>query len=318
MRVIDWHCDALSKLAAGLGELDYRTAPEIDANLQRLQKGKVSVQCYAIFIEPEVHSDTKFQAALHQVTYFYQEVLGKNPEMKQIKSWQDFGALQEGEIGAMLALEGADPIGNDLTRLEILYQLGVRSVGLTWNFANLAADGAKEERGAGLTAFGREIVYFLNEKQMLTDVSHLSEKGFWDVMELAKYPIASHSNARVLCDHPRNLTDEQACAMFAQEAMIHVVFYPKFLTPNGNAEISDIIRHIEHFCTLCGEKYLGFGSDFDGIDQYVKGLENAAQYQNLLNALLKTYSETQVRGFCGENFLAYCNRMASEKSKYNK
>lgn len=303
MKIIDLHCDALSKLALAEGSLSFRNASEIEANFERLRQGEVKAQCFAIFIEPEVKSDEKFQAALDQIDYFYEEVLGKNPEMRQIRNWGDFAKLKDGEIGAMLTLEGVDAIGNDVSKLRTLYRLGVRSVGLTWNPANLAADGAGEPRGAGLTELGFEIVRMNNAHQVLTDVSHLSEAGFWDVMASADYPIASHSNARSLCDHPRNLTDEQAEAMFRKGGMIHVVFYPEFINTIGKADIPDLIRHIDYFCALGGEKLLGFGSDFDGIDAHVTGLSDASMYQNLIDELLKRYSEEQVRGFAGENFL---------------
>lgn len=303
MQIIDLHCDALMKLADEKGKLSYRNAPELDTNKLRLQKGDVKVQCFAIFIEPETKSDQKFQAALDQIDYFFKEVLGKNPEMKQIKDWDDFDRLQENEIGAMLTLEGVDAIGNDLQKLNILYQLGVRSIGLTWNNANLAADGAGEPRGAGLTTFGREIVQYNNEHKILTDVSHLCEKAFWDVMDIAEYPIASHSNAKALCDHPRNLTDQQAKAMFAKNGLIHVVFNPPFIKESGKATITDLIGHIDHFCSLGGINQIGFGSDFDGISTYISKLEDSSMYQNLINELLKYYSEEQVRGFAHENFL---------------
>lgn len=303
MHVIDLHCDALLKLSEGKGTLRFADAPELQTNKQRLKQGQVKVQCFAIFIEPEIKSDQKFQAALDQVDYFYEEVLRKNPEMKQLKDWSDFDRLQDGEIGAMLTLEGVDAIGNDLAKLRTLYRLGVRSAGLTWNNANLAADGAGELRGGGLTIFGKEIVKLNNENQVLTDVSHLSEKAFWDVIELAKYPIASHSNAKALCNHPRNLTDEQARAMFKKGGMVHVVYHPPFLKAVGIATTEDLIRHIDHFCSLGGVKQIGFGSDFDGISTFVAGLEDASKTQNLINTLLKHFKEEEVRGFAYQNFL---------------
>ncbi|MDE3839014.1 diguanylate cyclase [Bacillus methanolicus] len=303
MNIIDLHCDVLLKLSESKRTLRFADAPELHANKQRLKQGKIKVQCFAIFVDPEINTDEKFTIALDQVDLFYSEVLDKNPEMKQIREWSDFDSLKDGEIGAMLTLEGVDAIGNDLTKLHILYQLGVRSVGLTWNYANLAADGAEEPRGAGLTLFGEEIVRFNNKHQMFTDVSHLSEKAFWDVMELADYPIASHSNSRKLCDHPRNLKDEQAIAMFKKGGMIHVVYHPPFLKENGEAAISDVIKHIEHFCSLGGEKQIGLGSDFDGISKFVVGLEDASKSQHLINELLKHFSEEEVRGFAYQNFL---------------
>ncbi|HVI21468.1 MAG TPA: membrane dipeptidase, partial [Bacillus sp. (in: firmicutes)] len=127
MNIIDLHCDALMKLRDHKGALSFANAKELNTNKERLIKGKVKVQCFAIFLDPDIPSDQKFQAALEQIDYFYQEILGKNAEMKHITNWSDFDHLKEGEIGAMLTLEGVDPIGNDITKLNILYQLGVRS-----------------------------------------------------------------------------------------------------------------------------------------------------------------------------------------------
>jgi membrane dipeptidase len=309
--IIDLHCDALLKLSEAKGALRFADSQELNTNKSRLQKGKVIVQCFAIFIEPDIPSDQKFQCVLEQIDYFYEEVLGKNPEMKHIKQWSDFEQLKNGEIGAMLTLEGVDAIGNDLTKLRILFQLGVRSVGLTWNNANLAADGAGEPRGGGLTLFGKEVVKLNNEHRVLTDVSHLSERAFWDVLDIAMYPIASHSNSRRLCDHPRNLYDQQATEMFHKGGMIHVVYCPPFVTKDGNATVSDVVKHIDHFCTLGGVKQVGLGSDFDGISTFVKGLEDASMSQNLINELLKHFKEEEVRGFAYQNFLNYRSKLAN-------
>ncbi|MFL6558554.1 MAG: dipeptidase [Bacillus sp. (in: firmicutes)] len=303
MNIIDLHCDALMKLQEAQGTLRFADAPELNTNKTRLQQGQIKVQCFAIFIEPEIKGDQKFQVVLEQIDYFYKEVLGKNPDMVHIKEWSDFDRLKIGQIGAMLTLEGVDAIGNDLAKLHILYQLGVRSVGLTWNQANLAADGAGEPRGGGLTLFGKQIVEFNNEYQILTDVSHLSDKGIWEVIELAKYPIASHSNARALCSHLRNLTDEQAQAMFAKGGLIHVVYNPPFVKESGEVTIPDLVKHIDHFCSLGGVKQIGFGSDFDGISTFITSLEDSSKSQNLINELLKYYSEEVVRGFAYQNFL---------------
>jgi len=303
MKVIDMHCDVLLRLYESKGELKFENSPELDTNFERLIKGDVKVQAFAIFIWPEMKSDEKFQAALDQIHYFYTDVLGNNPNMKLIKDWTDFDHLKEGEIGALLTLEGVDAIGNDLQKLTILHQLGVRSIGLTWNNANLAADGAGEKRAAGLTSFGREIVQFNNQHKILTDVSHLSEQAFWDVMEEADYPIASHSNAKAKCNHVRNLSDEQAKAMFEKGGMIHVVYCPQFVKEQGEVTIPDIIEHIDHFCALGGIKQIGLGSDFDGIESKIVNLEDASMHPNLLNELLKKYSEDEVRGFAYQNFL---------------
>lgn len=305
MQVIDLHCDVLLKLSQGKGKLRFRDSKELDVNFERLRKGKVKVQFFAVFLEPEIPAEQKFVEALNQIDYFYEEVLKKNPEMKHIKEWSDIEKLKEGEIGAVLTLEGADAVGDDLLKLRTLYRLGVKLVGLTWNFANYAADGVMEERGGGLTRFGKEVVRLNNEQKVFTDVSHLSERGFWEVMELADYPIASHSNAKSLCNHPRNLTDEQAKALFQKGGMVHVVYNPPFIKESGNASIGDLVRHIDHFCSLGGVKQIGLGSDFDGIEKKVKNLEDASKTQNLILALLKYYKEDEVKGFAYRNFLEH-------------
>lgn len=303
IEIIDFHCDALYKLWKSGGQLSYGSSEELATNKARLQQGGVKVQCFAVFVPPQLKAEQKFQAALDQIHYFYDEVLGKHPEMKQIRSWTDFDTLEPGQIGAMLTLEGVDPIGNDLRQLHILYQLGVRAVGLTWNYANLAADGVLEPRGAGLTTFGRDIVRFNNEHRLLTDVAHLCERAFWDVVELAEYPMASHANARAVCDHPRNLTDEQAKALFAKGGTVHVIYCPAFVKRERHVTIADLLKHIDHLCALGGVRHIGLGSDFDGISEFVAGLEHAGKSQNLINELLKYYQEDEVRGFAAGNFL---------------
>jgi len=303
MDIIDLHCDALLNIWKRDGEIAFADAAELDVNKERLRQGGIKVQCFAIYTPSAMKAEQRFQAALDQIHFFYTNVLAGHPEMKQIREWNDFDRLQEGQIGAMLTLEGVEPIGNDLKKLNILYQLGVRAVGLTWNYANLAADGALEPRNAGLTSFGKEIIHFHNEHKILTDVSHLGEASFWDTLEAADYVIASHSNARKCCDNPRNLTDEQATAMFAKGGNVHVVYCPMFVKEAGETTIADLIRHIDHFCSLGGVRQIGLGSDFDGITAKVVGLEHAGTTQNLINELLKHYSEEEVRGFAGENFL---------------
>jgi membrane dipeptidase len=229
--------------------------------------------------------------------------------MVHIKEWADVKRLKPGETGAVLTLEGADAFGNDLMKLRTFYRLGVKSVGLTWNNANLCADGVGEPRGGGLTELGFEAVKLNNVHQVWTDVSHLAEPGFWDVMRTADWPVATHSNSKTICGHRRNLTDEQAQALFRKKGLLGVVFNPPFIGDGKEtASIGELIRHIDHFCELGGKNHLAFGSDFDGIAWYVKDLEHAGRYQNLINELLKNYSETDVRGFASENVLRFLQK----------
>lgn len=303
MKIIDLHCDALMKLSDAKGKFSFKDSIELDVNLDKLKRGGVKVQAFAIFVSPSLPSSDQFQEVIAQIHYFYSEILEKYPEMRLIRSWDQISQLKEDEIGAFLTLEGVDPIGNDLKKLTLLYQLGVRSIGLTWNNGNLAADGVAEARGAGLSRFGREIVKWCNEHQLFVDVSHLHPTGFWDVMELAKYPIASHSNAMTICEHRRNLTDDQIRAMIERDAMIHIVFCPPFVKKGGNATIIDVIYQINHIVALGGIKNIGFGSDFDGIESKVEALSDASMYPNLIEALKAFYSEEEIAGFAYQNFL---------------
>ncbi|TMW74092.1 membrane dipeptidase [Alteribacter natronophilus] len=304
MKLIDLHCDALLRLWENPGR-DYENSEEVETSLARLKEGGVSVQLFAVFVEPELPSDYKFQAAMEQIDLFYTRVLA-SPGMVHIKQWSDIKNLKPDETGAVLTLEGADAFGNDLMKLRTFYRLGVKSIGLTWNNANLCADGVGEPRNGGLTEFGFEVVRLNNQHGVWTDVSHLAEPGFWDVINTADLPVATHSNSKTLCGHRRNLTDDQAQALFKKGGMLGVVFNPPFIGDGKEeSEITDLIRHIDHFCSLGGKRNLAFGSDFDGIAWYVKELEHAGKYQNLINELLKHYSEEDVRGFASGNVLRF-------------
>ncbi|KMK76719.1 diguanylate cyclase [Alkalihalobacillus pseudalcaliphilus] len=307
MKVIDTHCDVLLKLAEDPTKR-FEHDQHIQANLQNLQAGHVRVQFFAIFIDPDIKQESKFQQALVQVQAFYEKVIKPHPQMKHIKKWEDIQTLQDGEIGAILALEGLDAIGNDETKLSILYQLGVLSVGVTWNDANLCADGVGEERGAGLTRLGKRMIVKNDQENIITDVSHLSEKGFWDVLELTDKVIASHSNAKKICPHPRNLSDEQIKAIVQKGGFIGIVLYPIFITGTNHATVHDLVRHLEHFCKLGASKHIGIGSDFDGIFTFIDGIDSSSKFLDLFDQLEAYFSEDFIKGLTEENFLSYLKR----------
>ncbi|MDQ0206210.1 dipeptidase [Alkalicoccobacillus murimartini] len=304
IQVIDTHCDVLLKLWMN-PQQSFLDSQALDVNLQRLQSGGVKVQCFALFVEPFIKQELKFQAVLEQIRLFHQKIIRPFPQVKHIKKWEELASLKEGEIGAILTLEGMDAVGADEEKHLILIEQGVLSVGLTWNEANHCADGVLESRGAGITDFGRQTIRRHNEHKLLTDVSHLSETSFWDTIEVADYAIASHSNSTSICPHPRNLNDAQAQALFKQNRYMGMVFFPKFLTETEQQEatITDVLRHMEYLCSIGGEKSIGFGSDFDGISDHVVGLEHAGCYSNFIDELAKHYSDEQIRDFCSGNFL---------------
>ncbi|GAB3061331.1 dipeptidase [Salinicoccus sesuvii] len=310
MNIIDTHCDALMKLQMDYRRtysfeeklLDFKHGNEIQTNAQRLIKGQVKVQFFAIFIPPQLPDNEKWQHALEQVDCFYNEVLSQE-HFIHIKRFDEINRLGEGEVGAVLTLEGADAVGNDLMKLRTLFRLGVLSVGLTWNNANLVADGVGETRNTGLTEFGLKFIDCCNTHGVLVDISHLNPEGVDVVMNQAERVIATHSNAREVFDHPRNLCDDQIKTLVSKGGMVNIVFNPPFIK-EGFVGIEDLFPHIDHIIDLVGEDAIGLGSDFDGIASYVEKLEDAGMYQNLAEALVEHYGESFARKMTHENFLS--------------
>ncbi|MCC4721507.1 dipeptidase [Salinicoccus sp. RF5] len=309
MEIIDTHCDALLKLQSDYREsyrskersLNFKDGENLDTSAEKLRKGGVKVQFFAIFIPPMLPDNEKWQHALEQVDCFYNEVLAEDGFV-HIRNFEDIDRLEEGEIGAVLALEGVDAIGNDLMKLRTLFRLGVLSVGLTWNDGNLAADGVGEHRGTGLSKFGFDVVDCCNRHNVLVDVSHLNPEGVDDVIRSAERVIATHSNAREIFDHRRNLHDAQIKALINKGGMVNIVFNPPFIE-EGTPGIEALFAHIDRIIELGGEQAIGLGSDFDGIASYVEGLEDAGKYQNLVEALVERYGEDFAERITHLNFM---------------
>ncbi|QWU46333.1 MULTISPECIES: dipeptidase [Bacillus] len=302
MKIFDAHCDVLFQLWSAKGKKDFQNDSQLHITFEQLKKRKGSIQCFAIYVPETVAYERRFEVALQMIDIFHNEILSL-PGMKFIQTKNDINMLKQDEIGALLTLEGCEAIGKETMKLRLFYRLGVRSFGLTWNYANLLADGALEARGAGLTTFGRQVVQELNTLHVWTDVSHLNERSFWDVIEIAQNPIASHSNCHQLCQHPRNLNDEQIRALINRNSIMGVTFVPQFLTNERQANIADILRHVEYICSLGGEKNIGFGSDFDGVLETVVGVEAYRDYESIINQLCKKYSESTVERFLYKNFV---------------
>ncbi|MCQ6557839.1 dipeptidase [Paenibacillus mendelii] len=298
---VDFHCDVLWKLLeqGNLSFADDQTG-QLDVTFTRLRQSGAIFQAFAIYISEKM--EKSMTPILQSIDLFHRKVL-VTPGIRFVKTAEDIQRIQtSGEVGAMLSLEGADGLQGNLGMLRILYELGVRAIGLTWNQANWGADGVMEPRQGGLTGKGFAFVEECNRLGILLDVSHLSERSFWDMADRSVKPlIASHSNAKGVCDHPRNLSDDQIRALIDMDGMIGITFVPQFVVRGKSAAVADIIRHIEHVCELGGEKHIMFGSDFDGIDTYVEGLSNPGELSNLHEALLKQYAEDQVASFFHRN-----------------
>ncbi|WP_340026587.1 membrane dipeptidase [Paenibacillus sp. FSL K6-1096] len=304
LNVADFHCDALSKLEAYPG-MDFSNDPRLDVTSERLAEGNVALQVFAIYLSAE-RGRARFEDILGQIEAYRERVAcpGGLRWLRWKEEVKEVGLA--GPAFGMLSLEGVDGLEGKLFYARLCFELGVRFLGITWNYANWAADGVLERRGGGFTERGRQLIDWCNGSGMLLDVSHLAPAGFWELAERSKRPfITSHSNAAAVCGHPRNLSDDQIRAMIAMNGRIGLTFVPWFVREGGGAERDDVRRHIEHICGLGGSGVLMFGSDFDGIDAWVKGLEHPGQYAEFAELLLRYYPEDEVRGWLCGNALRY-------------
>ncbi|MFS8514949.1 MAG: dipeptidase, partial [Planifilum fulgidum] len=299
MRWIDGNCDELWKLCDAREPISFYDAKSpLDVRFPDARAAGIGLQVFALFVSPKVTKESAWDAVLRQVDLFYEEIVRDGSEVTVTGSSVELENLKDsGKMGALLSLEGADALSGELHRLRVLYRLGVRQLGLTWNHANEAADGVEEGRGARLTRFGRKLVEELARLRMVLDVSHLSERGFWDVMEFSGVPvIASHSNCHAICSHRRNLKDDQIRALIERGGILGITFVPQFVhDPKEEAAVEHLLRHIDHVCELGGEQILAFGSDFDGISHKVSGLEDVRRLPYLEEQLLERYPKQWVK-----------------------
>lgn len=235
------------------------------------------------------------------------------------KSDLDF-VLKTEKLGIVLSLEGVEPLDSSLALLNIYYQLGLRAGMLTWNSANEFASGADHIEG-GLTDLGKLTIEKMNELGIIVDVSHLNEESFWDVLQLNKRPtIASHSNAKALFNHPRNLTDQQMLAIAKNGGVIGAVSYfskvdkenpDKIRHSDDDTEtIDDFIKHIEYMVNLLGYDHVAFGFDFNIYlgDFGVEGLESAENIKDVIALLIdRGHSIEDIRKIAGGNWIRILN-----------
>lgn len=303
--IIDLHCDTILAAYRGRRSLALYSR-DGHSDLPRIKASGVGVQFFALFPDIDLDPSRALLCTLQLLDFFGDQYKECNHLMELITSQEDLDScLTGGKIGALLTVEGGEALAGDLGVLRVLYRLGIRGLGLTWNYRNEIADGVAEtETGGGLTRFGRKVVREMNRLGMIIDVSHLAEKGFWDVLELSAYPvIASHSNCRRIWDHQRNLSDEQIRGIAGQRGMVGLNFVPDFLGPAG-AGLDDFLKHVDYLCDLVGDDFLGFGSDFDGTAALIPEVPDAAHFSVIIEALEKRgYRDASIKKICSDNAL---------------
>lgn len=314
MRLIDMHCDTMFELFNRKDTEMELGQNQLGVDIEKMKMADGMAQFFACFInmrrfQGEDRFSKGYQYVLDMIAFAKNEI-GKYPEeILLAKSYEEL--LQNEKIGKMsafLTVEEGGIIENDMSRLDHLYEEGVRLMTLLWNEENCigypnSRDG--EVMKKGLKPFGIETVERMNELRMIIDISHMSDGGFWDVLKFSKKPVvASHSNARALCQHPRNLTDEMVRALAEKGGVAGLNFYPYFVNENGKAGIEDLVRHLEHLFYVGGEDFVAIGTDFDGFDQGELQLRNIGEMNLLYEALKKRkFNDGQIEKFWSGNVM---------------
>ncbi|MFC1735604.1 dipeptidase [Candidatus Hydrogenedentota bacterium] len=304
----DTHVDTLRRLSEE-GDKEFKAFTgkprRGHVDLARLKKGDVGLLVMASCTDKERYVNPTV-SALRMIDTAHRLVETYPADLALITSSAEIRAARKArKIAIMLSLENGVALGGCVEALRMFYRLGVRALGLTWNFRNQLADGVNEAgHSGGLSSFGREVVAAMGELGMIVDVSHLNEKSFWEVIAASQGPIiASHSNCRAICDHPRNLTDEQIRAIADRSGYIGVNFYSRFLKKRGRARLEDVTAHISHIISVGGIKTPGIGSDYDGIDRPPIGLPDISRHTLVTEAVREGFSEQRAKKILGENCL---------------
>lgn len=308
MFICDCHCDTLTELYNKNASL-YENEQHFDIKRQIALGG--GLQFCAIYVPTEVF---RYQGGLRYtlclLDKYNQEIkkLHENGiDVLQVRTAEDAGNVLKHKAATLLAIEEGGAIDGSLEALRCLYELGVRAMTLTWSNRNDIADGINEEAtGSGLTLFGKQVVAEMNRLGMLVDVSHISTAGFWSVIETSTKPIiATHSNAKSLCSHPRNLNDEQIKALGQNGGLAGITFAGQFLEEDWrNACIESVYKHIDYMLNLIGnDDHIGFGSDFDGISHPPYNIQGVQDYKPLIEYLSKYYSDETINKITHQNVI---------------
>ena len=300
MFIADTHSDTL--WALGVRHIPLQ---ELMITPDRLKDGGISMQTFALWTGPKGNRG--------DVAAIVQGELAARPVFEQagIRQVDDPGEVKEGENAFLLSVEGGEVFEPGISTVEEYRALGVAMAALLWNNENAIGYPAKGGSTQGLTAYGVQVVKEMQRVGMAVDTSHLNEAGFYDIFAKTNLPpMASHSCCKALCGHSRNLTDDQLKLLIRDGGYVGINFYPFFLNDGGQATVETVAEHIDHVCQLGGASIVGFGSDFDGIEETPAGLENAAKVPALLDCLRKRgYSEDAIAAIAGENLRAYFRRI---------
>lgn len=298
MVIVDSHCDTSLRLLNGDSLFD---CPG-HWSLERANQYDGFVQVFAAFVSPEYEDCAS--RCLSLLDALENEIEKNRDKMIKASTYPQIkNGLDEKKTVALLSVEGG--FGHDLSMVERLHEKGVRCMSLCWNDDTPLCGGVLG-KGGGVTKLGKEAMKRMNQFGFLTDVSHCSDQSFFDLVSLSEKPlVATHSNSRAVCDNPRNLTDEQFVLIRDMGGMVGLNPYPLFLNGTKEADANDLLRHLDHFLELGGEKCIGLGCDFDGIEFCMKNFDGIQNYEFLYEFLCRFYPDELVNSLFCENYLRF-------------
>ena len=304
MRYFDFHCDTIYESltkACDISNPDFHITPQKSAYLSPY------IQCFAICVPEEIKGDNAtrmFKEAYHRLVEQC-----KKFNISLIKSSEDIKTVAENRgKGAIFTVENASVLAGKLENIELFKEYNVKFVTLTWNGRNELGDGAMVSHSNGITPFGISVIKKLEEYNITVDVSHASDRLFYDIFSRSTKPIvATHSNSRAITNVKRNLTDEQFNIIKNKKGLVGLNLHKYFLNNNpNNASAYDVLKHTEHFLSLGGEDVISFGADFDGCElpDDISGIDSIS---NIFELFLKhNYNEKLLNKIFFENAYKFC------------
>lgn len=307
--IIDGHTDFLLSLSKTKRSfLEESAVGHVD--LPRARRGNIGAMLTAIYIPPEHLPQHALIETLRGVDLLKRTIAASEGQMALVRDYNQLvDCLDRGVFASVLHYEGAEAIDPEFVVLRESYELGMRSLGLTHSRTNIFAEGVgKDDHGNGLTGLGKQLVRECNAMGILVDVSHLNDAGFWDMIELAEQPfVASHSNARAVCNHPRNLTDDQIKALAEKGGLMGINYACGFLVEGARSgaevPIGVLVDHIDHIVNLVGIDYVALGSDYDGATM-PDALKDAAHDMAIVDELARRgYDDSAIAKISRDNWL---------------
>lgn len=322
---LDSHCDSPMILApqqVDWAEAFSRRNPDLLVDLQKMDEGHLDGTIMVAYLAQGARDEDGLKAATAKAN----DILSKMEDMAArcaarvaiARCPDDLRRLKlEGRHGIMLGIENGYAIGKDIKNIEAFRNRGVVYMTLCHNGDNDICDSAKgnNEHG-GVSPFGADVIREMNRVGMMVDLSHGGEKSFYDALDISSQPIVcSHSSARALCNHPRNLTDDQMRALAQKGGVAQVTFYHGFLKAEGEASIIDAIAHLNHMVKIMGVEHVGIGTDFDG-DGGVKGIASASELINFTRRMLRErYTNEEIQMLWGGNFMRVMQQVQQAAAK---